>query len=153
MGKKRAWQRWDRVFKEFGLAYSGELIRWLELAEDFSILGSNSPARRTQERRPDLLVDFSEGDQERRVVVECDLSPLSSEDLIRRAALTQALFSKDGVEPEQVVLNLTGGKEVEEIIEKKVTIRRINVACRSSPACTLKTQARTFGYGVRSRWS
>lgn len=75
MGKKENRQRWDQVFKDIGLAFSEPLIRWLALAEDFSIVGSNSPALRVRERRPDLVIDLIQGERERRVVIECDLSP------------------------------------------------------------------------------
>jgi hypothetical protein len=133
VGKREHWQRWDQVFKDFDLAFSEPLVRWLALAEDFSIVGSNSPARRLRERRPDLVIDLREGERERRVIIECDLSPQTSEELIRQALLTQVSFSKEGCEAKQVILSLTGGSVVEERIERRVSIQPINVGCMEAP--------------------
>jgi hypothetical protein len=48
-------------------------------------------------------------------------------------ALLQGNFSKRGCDLEQIVLNLTGGNQVQEFLELKLKTRIINLACMEAP--------------------
>jgi hypothetical protein len=115
------------------MAYSEQLTRWLGLSQDFSSLVASSPSLRSKEKRPDLMIELSEGSRKKRFIIECDTRPASRVDLERRMALLQGNFSKRGCDLEQIVLNLTGGDQPEETLELSVKTRIINLACMEAP--------------------